>query len=1273
MALLCSCVLVFLWGGGRPRFGIHTALTICGVDCVRTIEYVSPSKLFCTTGAGRGAGSVIVTTRSGGAGVCTVKFTYESEEDVALTNTLVKEFHVWVEDHKDYWASHKDMTATDDTFTALFNATRSARLAMAGGGGGGASGSDANQHHAQAGMGASEMDMIGAITGVMPLNAAESAAPGSGGAGGGAESDPMGIKPLRALSPQALPSAAKFDAGLFLNEAHGQTEFEELKAGIPHLHELIEIRGEAQNKWMKHNFDDFILCQKALDDLRGAIIKSEKAADGPITTRFDSIINEASHYAHDEFSPLLDRKDRSDSIRNVLNVLHRHKFLFSLPRNMQANIRAENLEVAIQDYKRMKSLFGDSEIGVFNQVVAEVERIMGELRATLFKRLQRPAALDEQERLIRYLIELDAEEDPVWYCLSHIRDWLINMMTRALDELHQAQREEYDRRNQMQREWDQHRQVGRVDGGQSSQSGSSSNKTKKSGKAKGKGAPTATTSPSQEQFALRASLPASSPATVIHFVRQVCELISSNVPQMWSLGQLAVAGRVKRQQPQSTSTSGRTSASAAGTTSSSGGSTYHGKGDLADVIGQVMQTFSAFLRLVLAPLALTLAPTSDASSVPASATSSGLPQSSLLETLLRASNTKAPSRPDAELQSILAAAGVDAMHIHPSESIHNSMLFLVDPAELAEATIEIARCVMTVVVSGNSPQLSSVSAALTMLHDLRVWSIASISHHVSVEIEALGSQEVWQIRRSPGSKYPTTTGLPRAFETMIVSALNLFAAVVEPSGLGVRVPSGGVGPALSLTSSLKTLPGTNQETARQTVILAIAEKAILELLQRFGTLLQTLAFMSEREAAARSGRSRPVKLQTGQVALVGHFVLRPLSSSLTHRSDAKPVTAGTGDAATATDGSTPADQTLVQHAVDDTIDSDTEYDDETPMASRWGNSRTTGAANAENRGRASLTASRSSLLSSFETDPNRPQTERRLILSLANCLFTREVLVHRCATHWSLVLQRRNVRPASPDLAQVVDTVKHHLSDVDARVFGAYMDLKGETTKSLIRAAADLNDRVLLLAPFNSVTKNIKSTAPSAEASQKSSSKKSSATVPTGGLGDSNATVPSDVREYAKELLYLLVSLHADIFSLAPSFLSRVLGAASETILDEFDRLLHKPLEAAGASGISRESAMQAWLEIRLLDRALGRFYNKKGKAVRDGLFAAFDRYFATLHAKTAPVAGKTSSSRPQTLMHAGSSNPDDGAADDGGIQARLDVVLKVIEKQMALQIECFH
>jgi len=69
-------------------------LTICGANCLLSADYKSASKIIARTGQSQpGKGDVIVSTRSGGIGSCTVQF-----KSVMVVPDPLKESAVWLEE-----------------------------------------------------------------------------------------------------------------------------------------------------------------------------------------------------------------------------------------------------------------------------------------------------------------------------------------------------------------------------------------------------------------------------------------------------------------------------------------------------------------------------------------------------------------------------------------------------------------------------------------------------------------------------------------------------------------------------------------------------------------------------------------------------------------------------------------------------------------------------------------------------------------------------------------------------------------------------------------------------------------------------------------------------------------------------------------------------------------------------------------------------------------------------------------------------------------------
>ncbi|XP_031570659.1 exocyst complex component 2-like isoform X3 [Actinia tenebrosa] len=169
------------------------------------------------------------------------------------------------------------------------------------------------------------------------------------------------------------------------------------------------------------------------------MLKDESECDGgSIAETLESILQGASKNADALFQDVLNRKDDADRTRNALNVLQRFRFLFSLPHSIDRNIKQGEYELVISDYSRAKSLFAETDIKIFKKVVQEVETKIESFRNHLKSKLQEfPSPLEEQKKIIRYLVELESGGDPAWDCLVNQHAWLLKLLTSCKND-HQA-------------------------------------------------------------------------------------------------------------------------------------------------------------------------------------------------------------------------------------------------------------------------------------------------------------------------------------------------------------------------------------------------------------------------------------------------------------------------------------------------------------------------------------------------------------------------------------------------------------------------------------------------------------------------------------------------------------------------------------------------------------------------------------------------------------------------------------------------------------------
>lgn len=140
----------------------------------------------------------------------------------------------------------------------------------------------------------------------------------------------------------------------------------------------------------------------------------KKYGENPMV-KLEKAIRESMTEANKLFDDVLARRDRADATRNALSVMQRYRFLFCMPVNIDKNIKRGNYDLVINDYARVKNLFKNTEVEVFKKVLVEIESRIEKLREILRKKLEEtPFTLEEQKKIIRNLIMLEAEGDPAW-------------------------------------------------------------------------------------------------------------------------------------------------------------------------------------------------------------------------------------------------------------------------------------------------------------------------------------------------------------------------------------------------------------------------------------------------------------------------------------------------------------------------------------------------------------------------------------------------------------------------------------------------------------------------------------------------------------------------------------------------------------------------------------------------------------------------------------------------------------------------------------------
>ncbi|XP_017878512.1 exocyst complex component 2-like [Ceratina calcarata] len=351
-----------------------TGLTICGCDCLLSAEWKSSNKIIARSGPCKGRGDIIVTTRSGGQGTSTVQFRGYHE-----TIGPMKESAVWVEEApiQSYVWGRRTLSPT--------NYQQEDPLGLS------VEGNDKKFPEDEL------IELFGEGSGDL--------------------------------------TNEKFHPGWFLLQHHHATSFEDLRAGLSYLKRKVNSQKEGQLSFLKANVGSVI---EQLDTI--ILLKEQFEADiktygSDPTEKLETAIQQSMSEANKLFDDVLARRDRADATRNALAVMQRYKFLFCMPINIEKNIKRGNYDLVINDYARVKNLFKNTEVEVFKRVLQEIDNRIEMLITHLRKKLEEiPFSLDEHKKIIRNLVNLEAEGDPAWDAIVSHSKYLKESITSCLKE-----------------------------------------------------------------------------------------------------------------------------------------------------------------------------------------------------------------------------------------------------------------------------------------------------------------------------------------------------------------------------------------------------------------------------------------------------------------------------------------------------------------------------------------------------------------------------------------------------------------------------------------------------------------------------------------------------------------------------------------------------------------------------------------------------------------------------------------------------------------------
>ncbi|KAF9180188.1 hypothetical protein BGZ51_009012 [Haplosporangium sp. Z 767] len=255
-----------------------------------------------------------------------------------------------------------------------------------------------------------------------------------------------------------------FNPQRYLYAVHADTSYDDLCIGVDRLKDSIDQRSSALKILVQNNFDRFVSAKNVIDSVYDDMKeKTLNEAQDFGTHRLNTILRESYGKAHEVINPVLERREKIEKLRSTVGLLEPYRLFFNLPNTLQESIKQGKHQQAVRDYNKGKVLLAqafptntpgtgsaagsdnasthssstltETKRKVFDRVWSEVERIVAKLRADLESQLEEPwRGMEEHERNIKLLFDLDTTTDPVWHCLSSQYRWIKKILTESYDE-----------------------------------------------------------------------------------------------------------------------------------------------------------------------------------------------------------------------------------------------------------------------------------------------------------------------------------------------------------------------------------------------------------------------------------------------------------------------------------------------------------------------------------------------------------------------------------------------------------------------------------------------------------------------------------------------------------------------------------------------------------------------------------------------------------------------------------------------------------------------
>jgi hypothetical protein len=270
-----------------------------------------------------------------------------------------------------------------------------------------------------------------------------------------------------ALGVSIEPQDDNFDPILFLTVKYGAKDFLDLQQGQAFLKKAMGTQTNKLQQLVRQHYESFVRCADGIHWFKNMIAEEFIRPDGQgkgtgggrdstKIGQLQEIVTATEQGAFSLFSPLLERMDKTRTLRSARLMLQRLAKVLDVPGRMAKFMRAGQYEEVVREYERVRALPTGGGVQLLKRVQEQAEVVADELRSKLKTYLASDShTFEELLEAADLLARLGGLQEPLLHCffaqaqllykeLGSLDAWYARGIDRVLAGEHDSDEDEED-------------------------------------------------------------------------------------------------------------------------------------------------------------------------------------------------------------------------------------------------------------------------------------------------------------------------------------------------------------------------------------------------------------------------------------------------------------------------------------------------------------------------------------------------------------------------------------------------------------------------------------------------------------------------------------------------------------------------------------------------------------------------------------------------------------------------------------------------------------